>query len=437
MQHRKSAIAFLLSAVYFIALYFLVYHTSQYQGDLIVLFFSLAFVPATWLSMSMDERPSWVTYLPILAALLPIFSFPGLSDDVYRFLWDGHLVLDGVDPFHTVPSKLISQLPVEPYAKLYARLNSPHYHSVYPPVSQLVFALAAAAENVAWNGVLIMKLAYATIHLLALGMFYRSPLHQRYPIFYLTYGLNPLVIVEGIGNLHAEVMMVACLIISWVMYQQNKTRWSAVFFALAIGTKLLPLMFLPIIWKWGKAGKTWMTAVIMSLTLIFLPFFLLVFTQGFFESLDLYFRKFEFNAGLYCFLRWLGFVISGYNLIQYLGPLLGLSALVGILQVSWRAPLWIAQGATFAELLLAIVIMYVFSVTTLHPWYLIMPLSVSLLTRFRFVWIWSYLIVWSYTFYDGGLFAEDYSVIWVEYGVVAAVLWWEWQGWKKRRVTLG
>ncbi len=437
MLHRKSAFALLLAAVYFIALYLLLYHTSQHQGILIVLFFSLAFLPATWLSVYMDERPSWVTYLPILAALLPVFSFPMLSDDVYRFLWDGHLVLDGIDPFHTVPSKLISQLSAEPYAKLYARLNSPSYHSVYPPVSQLFFVLAAAAENVAWNGVLIMKLAYATIHLLALGMFYRSPLHQRYPLFYLTYGLNPLVIVEGIGNLHAEVVMVAWLLIAWVMYHQKKTRWSAVFFALAIGTKLLPLMFLPIMVRWGKAGKTWMVTVFISLALLFVPFFLMVFSQGFFESLDLYFRKFEFNAGLYYLLRWLGFVISGYNLIQYLGPLLGLTALVCILLVSWRAPKWIAKGATFTELLLVIVTIYIFSVTTLHPWYLILPLAVSLMTKFRFVWIWSYLIVWSYTFYNGGQFAEDYGVIWVEYGVVAAVLWWEWQEWKKRRVTLG
>ncbi len=437
MQQRKSAFALLLTAVYFIALYFLLYHTSQHQGNLIVLCFSLAFVPATWLSLYMDERPSWVTYIPVLAALLPVFSFPMLSDDVYRFLWDGHLVLDGIDPFHTVPSQLISQLPAGPYAKLYARLNSPNYHSVYPPVSQVFFVLAAAAEKVAWNGVVIMKLAYAAIHLLALGMFYRSPLHQRYPIFYLTYGLNPLVIVEGMGNLHAEVMMVAWLIISWVMYQQKRTVWSGLFFALAIGTKLLPLMFLPIMVRWGKAGKTWMVTVFISLALLFVPFFLMVFSQGFFESLDLYFRKFEFNAGLYYLLRWLGFVISGYNLIQYLGPLLGLTALACILLVSWRAPKWIAKGATFTELLLVIVTIYIFSVTTLHPWYLILPLAVSLMSKFRFVWIWSYLIVWSYTFYNGGLFAEDYGVIWVEYGVVAAVLWWEWQEWKKRRVTFG
>lgn len=437
MHHRKSAIAFSLSAVYFIALYFLLYHTGQHQGNLIVLCFSLAFVPATWLVMFTEERPPWVTYLPVLAALLPVFSFPGLSDDVYRFLWDGHLVLDGIDPFHTVPSDLISRLPAEPYAQLYPRLNSPHYHSVYPPVSQVFFALAAAAEKASWNGVMTMKLAYAAIHLLALGMFYQSPLNQRYPLFYFAYGLNPLVVVEGIGNLHAEVMMVAWLLIAWVMYHQKKTRWSAVFFSLAIGTKLLPLMFLPIIWRWGKAGKTWMVTVIISLTLMFLPFFLMVFSQGFFESLDLYFRKFEFNAGLYYLLRWLGFVISGYNLIQYLGPLLAITALAGILMVSWRAPQWINKGATLTELLLAIVIIYIFSVTTLHPWYLILPLALSLLTRFRFVWIWSYLVAMTYTFYGGGQFAEDYGVIWVEYGVVIAVLWWEWREWKKRRVTLG
>ena len=80
----------------------------------------------------------------VVARLLLIGAFPQLSDDIYRFIWDGRLINQGVNPFAQLPAYYMqegTQLPgLSP--ELFAQLNSPEYFTIYPPVAQAIFALA-------------------------------------------------------------------------------------------------------------------------------------------------------------------------------------------------------------------------------------------------------------------------------------------------------
>src|SRR5690606_13234396 len=92
--------------------------------------------------------------------LLLLFSLPPWSEDYARFAWDGQLVLMGHNPYEITPSELVDQKVSGSWDildQLYVQLNSPHYHSVYPPSNQLIFWLAAkaAGENLLKAVVLI------------------------------------------------------------------------------------------------------------------------------------------------------------------------------------------------------------------------------------------------------------------------------------------
>ena len=80
--------------------------------------------------------------LGLRVCLLPLA--PTLSDDGYRYIWDGAVqVQNGWNPYAETPREHVAR-GFEPPVPLEA-LNSPDYPSVYPPVSQLVFAFSAWA----------------------------------------------------------------------------------------------------------------------------------------------------------------------------------------------------------------------------------------------------------------------------------------------------
>ena len=58
--------------------------------------------------------------------------------------------------------------------------------------------------------------------------------------------LNPLLIIEGIGNLHGEGLMVCFTLISLVYLVQRRSLFGGLFMGIAIAIKLLPLLFIPL-----------------------------------------------------------------------------------------------------------------------------------------------------------------------------------------------
>src|SRR5690606_9444468 len=132
------------------------------------------------------------------------------------------------------------------------------------------------------------------------------------------------------------------------------------------------------------------------------------------SSLNLYFRRFEFNASLYYLLREIGTLILGYNPIALIGPFLALVALLRILFFSWSGRI----NLSLPERWLFVLTAYLLCATTVHPWYVIPLVVLSVLTRFRFPMIWSALLPLTYLAYGQVPFYENLWVVVLEYGVV-------------------
>ena len=85
--------------------------------------------------------------IALLFRLLFLFATPNLSQDFYRFIWDGRLLLEGLNPYVSLP-EVINQninIPIANARELYAgmgQLNGSHYTN-YPPLNQLCFFIAA------------------------------------------------------------------------------------------------------------------------------------------------------------------------------------------------------------------------------------------------------------------------------------------------------
>jgi len=253
----------------------------------------------------------------------------------------------------------------------------------------------------------------------------------------LIYAANPLIILEITGNLHHEGLMIFFLALALYGLRQKKWVGGATAYAISVASKLLPLMFLPLLWRrigWKK-GVLFYLAGGGVLTVLFLPLYNADFMRGFGASLDLYFRRFEFNGSIYYLLRWAGYQEKGYNLIQQIGPWLARVVAIGILLWSAleRRPDW---SNLFAALL-AVICGYLFLATTVHPWYLALPLFFCGFTRYRFPVLWAGLVFGTYINYSYPEYQENLWVVGVEYVLVFAMLGYEWWSYKIRPTLFG
>ncbi|MEM6782613.1 MAG: class I SAM-dependent methyltransferase [Bacteroidota bacterium] len=96
------------------------------------------------------------------------------------------------------------------------------------------------------------------------------------------------------------------------------------------------------------------------------------------SSLRLYVQLFEFNAGPYLLLKQIGFVVTGTDVSKMLGPALGVGYLFAVAVLFLRVCLRPVDHTTpIASIGLILLGGYLFATTTVHPWYVLMPLALS------------------------------------------------------------
>ena len=364
-----------------------------------------------------------------------IGMIPNLSDDFFRFIWDGVLVSEGISPFAYLPShfmeagggnpgQVVSGLSTE----LFEGMNSPEYYSVYPPVCQYLFGLGGLlfGGEILPHVILIrtgMVMSEVVTAFFLFRLLKRWALPKCYAAIYL---LNPLVIVELIGNLHPEGLMIASLMATLWFLSEERYGMAGVTAALAVNTKLIPLLFGPwLLLHLGWKKSTQLVAVGSLLTVVlWAPLISLQTVQNLFDSLGLYFRSFEFNASIYYLIREIGFQITGYNIIATAGKLLAGASLLWILLNSWyqkEAPL-----KAFPTIALILLTGYYLLATTVHPWYITTLIAFSALSRIRYPLIWSALLPLTYHVYITNAYREYLWVVAASYLILFACLWYEW-----------
>lgn len=379
----------------------------------------------------------------LLASLALIFRLdfllatPNLSQDFFRFIWDGRLLAHGLNPFLSTPNDLAtSSKTIIPQAQTLidgmGNLSAGN-HSNYPPISQLVFWLAGIFTGKSIFGSII--LIRMILILADLGtLYYGKKLLQKlnlpvHRIFWFI--LNPFVIIELTGNLHFEGLMIFFLIASLYYLVQKKWFLSAVFMGLSISTKLIPLMLLPVLFYFFTKTKQlgfWklMGFYVISLGILilgFLPFLSQTAIQNYSGATSLWFQKFEFNASIYYVIRWIGFQVKGWNIIETVGKVLPAITVVFILGLAFfRRNL--SPKILLTSMLFAVCFYFLLS-TTVHPWYLATPLVLCLFTRFRFSIVWSLMVIVSYSAYGKHNFNENLWWVALEYIVVIGFFVWE------------
>jgi len=358
------------------------------------------------------EHVLWGALL-LRLAFLPLL--PGLTDDLYRYVWDGWMQVEGINPYRHVPeSDALSRFQDAP---LFDDLNSTSYYSVYPPLLQMVFAAGGGLyAELGWYAAYFgLKLLFAAAEFGGVLLLSRMATARNL----LLYAWNPLVLIEAAGQGHAEALLIPALLGGVWAVQNGRGRLASVAVAAAGMIKIYPFVLGPFLLRRYGWTAVWPGTLVVAL--LSLPYAASYTLPHMAASVELFAQLFEFNAGPYYLVKHVFWVATGADWSKQIGPAFR-ALFVGLLPL-----LYVLDGRrnwSFQWACLVTIGLFLILSTTVHPWYLLPVLALGVLkTRPAWSWLWlGTFSIGTYLFYTGGTYW-----VWIVLGWGGAALLSLWQ----------
>ena len=437
----------LISALLYAGGIFYLLLAADRQETLLLYFSLLLCIPGYFLALKVGDQEQQTAWFRLGLALrvVALMAFPLLSEDIFRFLWDGELWWAGHHPLEAVPLEWELRDPAfaKTHNSLLVGMNSPGYFTVYPPLAQALFILSTIGPLSVFQASILFKLPLLAADWGVYKLLGRlNP--TRLAFVQMAWWLHPLVLIEGTGNAHFESLALLFLL-AGIHYAKLATESSfgsgrlqfmlrsGGLVGLGVLSKLLPLLAAPLLmFQLGKGldlkqrGIAWLSFA-GSLTLVLLVGFGWMFWKvdllGFGESLDLYFRKFEFNGSLYQIARSWGIWYRGWNWIEKIGP--AMAALAG-LSIMLLSLIRVNRPGFATETWLWIFAIYLACSTTVHPWYFIYLIGLGLLGKYRWPLVLGFSSFLSYLAYSQDPIEVPLCALLPEYLLPLIYGIWEW-----------
>lgn len=333
-------------------------------------------------------------------------SPPSLSDDIYRYLWEGKLVAAGINPFVHAPDDP-SLFPLHD-SSVFPHINHKEYLAIYPPLNQFLFALSTVIHPT----ISAMNMTFMLFDLLTMALLFLILRERRLdPARMIIYAWNPLVIMEFAGSGHLDSAGVFFLMLALYSFTKKRSWLPALALALSFLIKFIPLIFLPFLLVRRKVIT--LCVFVFTAIILYLPF--LDAGRKLFDSLLVYSEHWVFNASLYELILWMG-----ASPLQARGiSVLVLLLLVTVLFFRYAHKKSDEQEAAIYYVVFIALGALLLLTPVLHPWYLcwIVPFLVIFPNR---AWIYftgsvflSYFILKGYV--KTGVWEENIVVKLIEY----------------------
>lgn len=343
----------------------------------------------------------WITGLLLRAALFTLE--PVLSDDFYRYLWDGHVQRSGINPYlHAPAASGVEGL----RTTWHGLINNPTVPTIYPPFAQIAFLPAAMAGSALW----ILKATWLLCDLLTAVFVTRiaKATGRRPALALLLYLWAPLLVIEVAWSAHLEPLGMAAMMGSVLALSRpgvrDRLRAAMAGFALALAalTKFAPAAALPALVR--RRGWTPLLAFTMTVAALYMPYI----SAGteLFTGLRTYGEHWWFMQGAFSALE----VIAGEPMRA--------RQLAGILVLGVVA--WTAWKRVDVETALFWTIGTGMIVTpTFHPWYVLWMLPLAALRVNR-----AWLLLCGLTFLGYfGVSSYQSGGDWLQPGWLRTLLW--------------
>jgi len=235
----------------------------------LVLIQLIIYFAVVWLSLRTNDSRQILLLGLIFAALFRIsilFSPPYLSDDVYRYVWDGRVQSAGINPYRYIPAdESLAKLRDD---RIYPNINRREYaRTIYPPVAEGVFLLITRiSESVTWMKAAMVGFEAITVWALIQLLVSFGFARQRV----LIYAWHPLVVWEFAGSGHLDAMVIAFIALALLAHRKRRETLTVVLLACATCVKLFPAALFPAFykrWSWKMP-----LAFVATIVVTYLPY---------------------------------------------------------------------------------------------------------------------------------------------------------------------
>lgn len=357
--------------------------------------------------------------------------FQLFDDDVWRYLWDGHVWAHHENPYTLASNDpaldrfadednrdLTDNLAI--WNDVRANIPEPGVHTIYPPLGQAVFRLAHA---IAPGSVLVLKTDMVFMDLLAAVFLAFALAAAGLPVEYvLLYAWNPLVIKAFAASGHSDAIAVAAIAALAYFLLKGAKFAAGASFALAVLAKLIPIVLFPFVAR--RIGWRNSLLALLLILLGYLPF--LGAGRALFAGALSYARFWQFNSGPFVLVQWMA---SAFRPDPSRDARLFMLFAVACV-IAWLT--WRDDGSNDLFLQNATLSLGAFIVLSpaVMPWYLTVVLPLAILCGQR-IWIWFSAIVCLAFF----IMVDQHMPVWapcLEYGSFAILLLYE--GFSKKRI---
>lgn len=311
-------------------------HTIAFELIFFAAFGLYAAATVLALRVKTFSRREWVGLfgLAILFQGLLVFTPPTLSDDMYRYVWEGRVQAQGISPYLYPPNA--PELAYLRDKDIWAHVNRKEAVTIYPPVAEMAFALLWRMwpDNVRWFQA-VTGLSGLLAGGLLLGLLRAL---QRAPARVLIYLWSPLLAFETAHAAHVDGLLLPFLVGAWWARVKERDTLVGVLLGLATALKLYPALLLPALWRPRHATGRWRLPLAFGSTMAvcYAPFLL---TNG--RRVLGYLPKYideQFNVGLAGLLQPLLAHLGINPRLGVVGLLLGLLLVISLVMIVRPAP---------------------------------------------------------------------------------------------------
>ncbi|OCC15662.1 hypothetical protein DBT_1013 [Dissulfuribacter thermophilus] len=282
--------------------------------------------------------------------ILFVFNEPVLSDDLYRYIWDGYISHLGLNPYGFPPVHFLNTaLPNEVRVLLF-KINHPDLITIYPPGAQLIFFIGTIFTEKVW-GIKLFLIALDIFLIYILSLSFKKNLSVV-----TLYAWNPLPVLEIAYSGHIDGAMGLFLILGLHLICKKYFFLSGLCLGSAVSIKIIPAIFFPVFLLKAERFRDrycFCLGTLLSLLLTFVIYFNGI--ENMFHTLWIYLTHWEFSGFLYNKLK-LIFTNSVSRLILAILFCLG-----------YMITLFAVQD--FKQKLAIISLLFLITQPTLYPWY--------------------------------------------------------------------